>query len=78
MDFVRMLTGYEWSWKLDDGVSFWGPTAQDIQAAVDASGSDAEIVTGEEGNLTVRMESLWGPVINALKELEERIVALGG
>lgn len=81
MDFFRELDGVSWRWSdssKDDG-THWGTTAQALQAAIVAVSGDSTMVsatTPDSDRLGVRFSELWGPLINALKELDERIAAL--
>jgi len=81
MDFFRELDGVSWRWSdssKDDG-THWGTTAQALQAAIAAVSGDSTMVaatTPDEDILGVRYNDLWGPLVNALKELDSRLTAL--
>ncbi|MGB1651191.1 MAG: hypothetical protein ACPHEP_09195, partial [Acidimicrobiales bacterium] len=69
MEFIRLLRSTEWEWadkSWGEGTQ-WGPTAQNIRDALAQIGRKSSMVSGEEGNLSVRSNDLLGSFINALK-----------
>ncbi|MBB4908052.1 tail fiber domain-containing protein [Actinophytocola algeriensis] len=67
---VRELRGVTWDWKAD-GARGIGVIAQDVEKVF----PDA-VVTGEDGYLRVDYHGLVGVLVEAVKELAERVEEL--
>jgi hypothetical protein len=70
LDRVRQLRGVTWDWK-DTGTRGMGVIAQDVEKVF----PDA-VVTGEDGYLRVDYHGLVGVLVEAVKELADRVEEL--
>ena len=70
LDRVRRLRGVTWDWK-DTGTRGMGVIAQDVEKVF----PDA-VTTGEDGYLRVDYHGLVGALVEAVKELADRVEEL--
>ena len=72
LERVRALNGVTWEWKDPKrGTHGMGVIAQDVQAAFPAASG-----TDKDGNLTVDYHGLVGALVEAVKELADRVEEL--
>lgn len=74
LERVRSLNGVTWEWKdRERGTHGMGVVAQDVQAAFPAA-----VTTDEDGYLMVDYHGLVGALVEAVKELADRVEQLEG
>lgn len=72
LERVRALNGVTWEWKDPKrGTHGMGVIAQDVQAAFPAA-----VATDKDGNLMVDYHGLVGALVEAVKELADRVEEL--
>lgn len=70
IELIKKLKGYSYSWK-KDGVKDYGVIAQELQEVI----PELVVENPETGYLAVKYNGLIAPLIEAVKELEERLEA---
>jgi len=77
LDFIKKLNPCKWRYlpPLDDGVEHFGFIAQEVDEIVSHE-QYGFVVKGEDGMYRIRLTEFIGPLVKAIKELEQRVAEL--